>query len=78
MPNRLLAKSESFLQDWQAGFRARRGCRDNTMILRSLCQRTLSMGEKLTVVSVDYSAAFDTVSQPQICGHYPTRNGCIE
>ena len=62
MLNRLLEKSESFLQDWQAGFRARRGCRDNTMILRSLCQRTLCMGEKLAAVFVDYSAAFDTVS----------------
>ena len=62
MLNRLLQKSENFLGDWQAGFRARRGCRDNTMILRTLCQRTLNLGERLAVVFVDYSAAFDTVS----------------
>ena len=56
------AKSDAFLQDWQAGFRAKRGCRDNTLILRTLCQSTLQMGEKLAAVFVDYSAAFDTVS----------------
>ena len=32
------------------------------MIFRTLCQRTLLLGEKLAAVFVDYSAAFDTVS----------------
>ena len=33
---RLTAQCDSFLQDWQAGFRRSRGCRDNTVIPRTL------------------------------------------
>ena len=34
---RLLTTTDDLLQDWQAGFRASRGCRDNAMIFRVLC-----------------------------------------
>ena len=47
---RLIGISDSSLQDWQAGFREARGCRDNTMILRVLCDKILSLGKSLTVV----------------------------
>ena len=59
---RLLKCSDAFLKDWQAGFRAKRGCRDNAMILRTICQRMLSLGKKIAITFIDYSAAFDTVS----------------
>ena len=59
---RLLGCSERFLKDWQAGFRARRGCRDNSMILRTVCQKILELGESITITFADYLAAFDTVS----------------
>ena len=60
---RLLNKSEKFLNDWQAGFRAQRGCcRDNSMILRTLCDAMLALGEKITITFIDYSAVFDSVS----------------
>ena len=59
---RLLEFSEKFLADWQAGFRQLRGCRDNSMILRTLCQRTLRHGKKLALTFIDYTAAFDSVS----------------
>ena len=59
---RLLSPSEGFLQDWQAGFRAARGCRDNSMILKVLCDKMMAMGQSLAVVFIDYKAAFDSVS----------------
>ena len=59
---RLLSPSEGFLQDWQAGFRAGRGCRDNSMILRVMCDKMMAMGKSLAAVFIDYKAAFDTVS----------------
>ena len=46
---------EDFLKDglrilgyeyWQAGFRVQRGCRDNSMILRTLCQREIELGQR--------------------------------
>ena len=59
---RLLLPSEGYLQDWQAGFRANRGCRDNSMVLRTICDEMIKLGEKIAIMFVDYSAAFDTVS----------------
>ena len=59
---RLVAGSAGFIQDWQAGFRARRGCRDNTMALRSLCSEMLKLGKSLALTFIDYAAAFDSVS----------------
>ena len=59
---RLIPHTESYLQDWQAGFRQERGCRDNSTILRTLCQRVLQLGQALTATFIDYSAAFDSCS----------------
>ena len=59
---RLVVQCGGSLQDWQAGFRPKRGCRDNTFILRTLYRRTLQLGESITVTYIDYSSAFDTVS----------------
>ena len=59
---RLLIPSEGYLKDWQAGFRANRGCRDNSMVFRTICDEMMKLGEKMAVMFVDYSAAFDTVS----------------
>ena len=59
---RMVGISEAFLKDWQAGFRQARGCRDNTMILRVLCDKMMALGKSLAVVFVDYFAAFDSVS----------------
>ena len=59
---RLLQSSEGFLPDWQAGFRAGRGCRDNSFILRTLCDRVMALGESIAITFIDYTAAFDTVS----------------
>ena len=33
---RMVKECADFLSEWQAGFRARRGCRDNTLLLRVL------------------------------------------
>ena len=42
---RLTAECENFLEDWQTGFRQHRGCRDNTMVLRTLVQRVMQLGQ---------------------------------
>ena len=55
-------EADNYLQDWQAGFRKHRGCRDNAMILRTLCDRMLQCGRRLSITYIDYSAAFDSVS----------------
>ena len=59
---RLLDPSKEFLKDWQAGFRESRGCRDNSMVLRVLCEKVMSIGESLAAVFIDYKAAFDSLS----------------
>ena len=58
----MLTCTDSFLKDWQTGFRAKRGCRDNAMILRTICQRMMSLGKDIAITFVDYTVAFDTVS----------------
>ena len=60
--NRLLGVSENFLKDWQAGFREQRGCRDNSMILRTIFEKMLSLGKSIAITFIDYTAAFDSVS----------------
>ena len=55
-------ETDSFLSDWQAGFRKKRGCRDNVLTLRSLYDEILEEGRKMYVSFIDYSAAFDSVS----------------
>ena len=60
---RLLETSDDdFLPDWHAGFREGRGCRDNSMVLRVLSEKMLSMGKAIAAVFIDYTAAFDSVS----------------
>lgn len=59
---RLIGIPDTFLQDWQAGFREMRGCRDNTIILRVPCEKMIEFGESLAVVFVDYSAVFNSIS----------------
>ena len=63
---RLLPSSEIFLNDWQAGFRPGRGCRDNITILRALSAHFLELGECLAVTFIDYAAAFDSLSHKYI------------
>ena len=58
---RLEQETQGFLSDWQAGFREKRGCRDNIMILRTICEDALERAE-ICVTFIDYSAAFDSVS----------------
>ena len=62
MLNRMVKETEGFLPDWQAGFRSKRGCRDNILVLRTLYDAMLERGEPLYVTFIDYSAAFDSVS----------------
>ena len=63
---RLTKETEGFLPDWQAGFRAERGCRDNLMILSTLIEDMMRQGQEICMTFVDYSAAFDTVSHKYI------------
>ena len=59
---RLTVQCDGFLQDWQAGFRKNRGCRDNITMLRTMYQDLMRQGKALTINFVDYAAAFDSVS----------------
>ena len=63
---RLVNISEEFLQEWQAGFRTKRGCRDNSMVLRVLCDTMMALGKSITAVFIDYRAAFDSVSHKYV------------
>ena len=63
---RLNKETDGFLSEWQAGFRAKRGCRDNVLVLRTLYDDIIAKGEELYVSFIDYSAAFDTVSHKHI------------
>ena len=62
MLERISKECAKFLSDWQAGFRPERGCRDNVLLLRVLFDHALGQGSKLSVIFIDYSAAFDSVS----------------
>ena len=64
---RLMPNSEIFLNDWQAGFRPGRGCRDNITMLRTVCERFIQLGECLTATFINYAAAFDSLSHKYIC-----------
>ena len=63
---RLVGSSEDFLKDWQAGFRATRGCRDNSMALRIIYEKMMALGRAITALFIDYSAAFDSVSHKYV------------
>ena len=60
--NRLLEPVDGFLKDWQAGFRQKRGCRDNTLIFRTLCHQIIKKNKTILAIFIDYKAAFDSVS----------------
>ena len=51
-----------FLSEWQAGFRAARGCRDNIFVLRALYDFVVTGDLKCIITFIDYKAAFDSVS----------------
>ena len=59
---RLVKECEDFFSEWQAGFRADRGCRDNILILRLLYHAIVNGEISCIVTYIDYKAAFDTVS----------------
>ena len=59
---RLTKETESYLSEWQAGFRSKRGCRDNVLTLRAIYESCIRRDEKLFVTFIDYTAAFDSVS----------------
>jgi len=59
---RLLKDVEHALPESQAGFRKRRGCRDNIYILATLIDQVIKAEKSCVVTFIDFSAAFDTVS----------------
>ena len=61
MLKRITRETAGYLQDWQAGFRQNRGCRDNVMILRTAVSKMLRENKSMVLTFIDYSAAFDSV-----------------
>ena len=59
---RIEKETEKYLSEWQAGFRASRGCRDNVLTLRTIYDWVLAQQKELFVTFIDYTAAFDSVS----------------
>ena len=59
---RLVEECADFFSEWQAGFRPKRGCRDNTLLLRVLYDQVIRQDRRCVVTFIDYSAAFDSVS----------------
>ena len=59
---RIVEECKSFFSEWQAGFRAERGCRDNILLLRVLYDQVINKNSKCVVTYIDYTAAFDSVS----------------
>ena len=62
MLERIHKECNHFLSEWQAGFRPERGCRDNVLLLCVLFDQALEQGEELVIAFIDYTAAFDSVS----------------
>ena len=59
---RLEKETAAYLSEWQAGFRSKRGCRDNILTLRTIYDWVLAEQKELHISFIDYSAAFDSVS----------------
>ena len=59
---RMLEEAGGFLPDYQAGFRAGRGCRDNVFILTLLLDAVLEIGSSCVLTFIDFKAAFDSIS----------------
>ena len=51
---------ESRLAETHAGFRRKRGCRDNVVLLRLLMDAVLRAGKQAVGMFIGYRAAFDT------------------
>ena len=47
--NRLIAETDWFLSEWQAGFRSGRGCRDNLLLLRVIYDQVINGNDKCVV-----------------------------
>ena len=58
----VLRRMEERLPDSQAGFRKARGCRDKVLILKLIIDEIVKADQEATVVFIDYTAAFDSVS----------------
>ena len=63
---RMRAKIEHELPDEQAGFRRGRGTADMLVALQILIEKTLEVDGQAFVVFIDYSKAFDSISQTQL------------
>ena len=59
---RLVEECAAFFSEWQAGFRAQRGCRDNVLLLRLLYDHVIKKNSSCVVTYIDYTAAFDSIS----------------
>ena len=59
---RLVKECAAFFSEWQAGFRAHRGCRDNVLLLRLLYDQIILKNKACVVTFIDYTAAFDSIS----------------
>ena len=62
----LQVELEHILPDSQAGFRPARGTRDNVCILKWTIDMLLREGREAIIIFIDYTAAFDTESQPKV------------
>ena len=59
---RMCESVDGFLPETQAGFRANRATSDNIYILSKLIDFTIEANEAMTILFIDFVAAFDTVS----------------
>ena len=59
---RLVVDTDGFLSDWQADFRAHRGCRDNILLLRVLYDNVIKKKTSCVVTYIDFTSAFDSTS----------------
>ena len=60
--NRMVAETDWFLSEWQAGFRSQRGCRDNILLLRVIYDQYVRGKKGCVVTYIDFAAAFDSIS----------------
>ena len=59
---RMCESVDGFLPETQAGFRANRATSDNIFILSKMIDLVIAANEAMTVIFIDFVAAFDTVS----------------
>ena len=58
---RLVEECKDFFSGWQAGFRCKRGCRDNVMLLHLLYDQVITSSSACIVTYIDYSTTFNSV-----------------